>query len=79
MNKESILIFLGICIIIITFLGIPDIFRSILFVILGSLISFIALLIYARERLLAQKKIALKHNKKSANTDTHEISEELEE
>ena len=78
MNKESILIFLGICIIIVTFLGIPALFRTILFVILGSLISLIALLIYARERLLAQKKIARKH-KKSTNTDTHETSEELEE
>ena len=57
MSKESALIFLGIFVIVVPFLGIPDTFRTILFVTSGALVSFLALLIYARERLLEQAKL----------------------
>lgn len=57
MSKESTLIFLGIFVIVVPFLGIPDAFRTFLFVVSGISISFLALLIYARERLLEQAKI----------------------
>lgn len=57
MSKESALIFLGIFVIVVPFLGVPDMFRTILFVVSGVSVSFLALLIYARERLLEQAKI----------------------
>lgn len=57
MSKESALIFLGIFVIVAPFLGIPDTFRVVLFVMSGAVISFLALLIYARERLLEQAKL----------------------
>lgn len=57
MSKESILIFIGIFVIVVPFLGIPDVFRTLLFVVSGAVISFLSLLIYARERLLEQAKI----------------------
>ena len=60
MSKESTLIFLGIFVIIIPFLGFPDQIRTIFFVVAGILISFLSLLIYARERLLGEKKTAAK-------------------
>ena len=60
MSKESTLIFLGIFVIIVPFLGFPDQMRTIFFVASGLLISFLSLLIYARERLLGEKKIAKK-------------------
>ena len=56
MSKESAIIFLGIFIVIIPFLGFPDGFRTVLFVATGILVSFLALLVYAREKLLIQKK-----------------------
>ncbi|MBI3019987.1 MAG: hypothetical protein HYY60_01525 [Parcubacteria group bacterium] len=64
MSKESALIFLGIFVIVVPFLGIPDMFRTILFVVSGALVSFLALIIYARERLLEQAK--LKRHTRSA-------------
>lgn len=57
MSKESSLIFLGIFVIVVPFLGVPDTVRTFLFVVSGVAISFLALLIYARERLLEQAKI----------------------
>ncbi|MBI1998838.1 MAG: hypothetical protein HYS73_00705 [Parcubacteria group bacterium] len=57
MSKESSLIFLGIFVIVVPFLGIPETFRTFLFVVSGISISFLALLIYARERLLEQAKV----------------------
>ncbi len=60
MSKESTLIFLGIFVIIVPFLGFPDQIRTIFFVGSGLLISFLSLLIYARERLLGEKKATAK-------------------
>jgi len=60
MSKESALIFLGIFIVIIPFLGFPDGFRTVLFVATGLTISFLALLVYVREKLLEHKKMKRK-------------------
>ena len=51
MSKESILVFLGIFIVIVPFLGLPSAPRTTLLVISGFSVIFFALLLYARERL----------------------------
>ena len=80
MSKESTLIFLGIFVIVVPFLGFPDVFRTFLFVASGMSISFLALLIYARERLLEQAKIkrrtrSLAPRKGGVMTRTHAPAE----
>ena len=68
MSKESALIFLGIFVVIVPFLGFPDKIRTIFFVGSGVLISFLSLLIYARERLLGEKRAAAKKRPASSRS-----------
>ena len=56
MSKESALIFLGIFIAVVPFLGIPDVFRTTLIVFAGVAVFFLSFLIYAREKLLEHVK-----------------------
>lgn len=80
MSKESILIFLGIFVAIMPFLGFPEGLRTAFFVTSGLVMSFLALLIYARERLLGEKKTrrrapAARTAKKSSANAVPEITE----
>ncbi|OGZ09696.1 MAG: hypothetical protein A3D67_02060 [Candidatus Lloydbacteria bacterium RIFCSPHIGHO2_02_FULL_51_22] len=76
MSKESALIFTGIFIVIVPFLGVPNSVRTVLFVLSGVTVFFLALLIYAREKLLEQVKA--KRRARSPKLRTHDSSENTE-
>lgn len=90
MSKESILIFLGLFVAAIPFVGIPDAFRTALFVVLGILIAFLALLLYARQHLSHAMKHSPAKRRRGQNTagkteeklslnESHSGAEESEE
>jgi len=76
MKKERIILFLGIWIIILPFLGFPNTWDKVLFVITGLTISFVAYLFFRQKQ--RQKKYldinndVINHEKKDNFTDKEE-------
>ena len=76
MKKERIILFLGIWIIILPFLGFPNTWDKVLFVITGLTISFVAYLFFRQKQ--RQKKYldinndVINHEKKENFTDKEE-------